>query len=716
MFTLDLGNSMAPGLRNSELGALRRNNKSMELYLKGRTEKESPDFTKEQLAYLDELAEKLGIIADKMTGLNKLVSDKDKKEEKAIKDDRALKRMRSIGGMDFGKTLEKKGLLGAIGNAVLGEVGGGAGTGSWSGYSSKDGSEESEEDSLLKDIGSSILTSLGISGAGKLGKKGLEKILKGRLGELLAKKVPGGKWLLKKILGNNLKNIKIPKRSNRPWEMMSKAEQLVLKSSADKARLDKAIKIGKGTAVLGSIFGTAAGAYQIFSADSKAKSATSDIISSVDTNTPGGRLLQAGIGNSVYAQNIIAREKGSGVGTIATSIAGSIGSGALAGTVGGGPIGTALGALAGLGFGLFGSLFGEAVADVEFQNLLKKLGLKQEDVDLALAYARGENVEAQFEEMVNMGKITLEEAKIRLTRADRALKTVLMGIGDYRAPETWPADFGIADKNGDIVSRTDKERVESLPGIFRKPLHEAVSSYYTKLVEAVANLDATKKLPMDQRRSYIEQGVKKNRAKLGLGADGTKYYSEINNAVGYDRPGSPSDRNTSASPYATGLAMDIQSYDWLDAELKARGIKRIKGDPRPLRYFNTKAPGFKKLVESGLWTESPNGSAGLISRGRVAQTIAPGKEPEYLAMGGVLNSATYLGKVNDVNSLEESGEQIAGVLKDGLERISNEDGSWFDNALMSYFMNGLLPGLVSALKNDKEEMGEAYSTTVEVFG
>ena len=93
--------------------------------------------------------------------------------------------------------------------------------------------------------------------------------------------------------------------------------------------------------------------------------------------------------------------------------------------------------------------------------------------------------------------------------------------------------------------------------------------------------------------------------------------------------------------------------------------------------------------------------------------INPGVEPAFMAEGGMLNSATSLGtyEAEAINSLENSGNQIKDVIKEGFSGVNDE---WFDDALMGYFMDSVLPGLVGALKNDKQELGIA--TPVSVFG
>ena len=662
-------------MTKQEQAAASRGNKSVIESVQKR-ESIQGEWSEEELAFLKELEDKMGKVADGMSGLSRMFEDREKREEKKAREERSASRMRKVGGLNFGKG----GLSRTLGDIVFGE-GGGYG----SGGSGSSGTGDTGDSSFLDKLGS-LGSDVAETLAGNIGYDALKKALgKTKLGKIL-NKVPKAKVKLPRDAGGRF----LPKSASKMGRLSS---------------FGKGLAGSKALPIVGTLVTLGVGAHQVVSAKREAKDAAWNLASDVKGTDAASLLARQGIQNGLVVDDTIARTQAQGAGGALSAV----GAGATAGMLFG-PLGAALGGLVG---GVVGALAGDWLAGRQFDRILGQLGLTREDVELATRAARGEDVLGELQNSVNTGERSKEQVEIITRRLEKAMQTMVLGLGDYTLPETWPAEFSIPGGTS-----TNPDAVKTLPGIFRKPLHEAVMDYHVAILKTLSESDQYQRITDPRKKSmFLSQGIAKNKARIGMGAEERKNYpKEVEKAIGYDKPGLPFAGNNGLSPYATGLAVDIQSTQALFDNLKKRGIRRIKGDPLKSRFFNTTSPEFAKLVESGLWTENENGMDGLVDGKKLVPVIKANQEPEYLALGGILNRATSLGYADGISPLETAGNEIASVLKTGLESISPDDGSWFDDALMGYFMDGLLPGLVSALKNEKNPVEQGMTVPVEVFG
>lgn len=670
----------------------RQGNKSAEMALRNRFMDEDPeadmdDFIDDEDLYKSSVSEDLQEIDKQLGKMLNMFLAKDKREQTKENELKKAGLSRKL----LGRTDSASGgLFGGGGFAPALAGGGSFGSDDWDDKKNKL-QDDDKVPGWLKELGSTLASAVGYD----VGKLGLKQILK---------RIPGGRILYDRMFGRGL-----PK--GKPWasdplahgykgRLLTKEQvEFLRRTSARGIARDVAGQAGKVASVAGMAFGL----NQMVSAEAARRREGEALAQGLDTSTFEGMLANYGLRNGVLSEETLATERGRGVGSL-------VGGGAALAInfiPGVGPI---LGALLGGALTAGGAAIGEMLAGGKVEELLKKAGLTQEDVDLAMEVAKG----VPLETILSRGEYlswTDEQRKALVARMQKALNVFILGIGDPDLPETWPVDTSIPDGTS-----TDTAHLATLPASFRSALNKVAAKRYAEIIKSITEEDSTyASLPNDKKPAYMAQAVKKLRAKYGFGASGFDYGSEVESLVGYDRYGLPSDKNGNRSPYAMGLAIDIQRlYSGVDDALKELGIRHIKGDPLPNRYFDTKSPLFALLVKNGLWTESPNGISGYVPGKKVVQTIAAGVQPEFLARGGMLDGPTSLGfaDAENVHSLEETRTEISRVIQEGLADGGSD--TLLDDMLIDVFSNTLLPSLSEILSNEAP-LERGMSTPVSVF-
>ncbi len=406
-------------------------------------------------------------------------------------------------------------------------------------------------------------------------------------------------------------------------------------------------------------------------------------------------------------------------------------------------LGNVLGAFGG---NVLGERFANWLSGSNREEKYRLLGITEEDVVEAQKLATGgdaafNKLSLEIAQAVSSGLMTPEEAEAKKRRIEKAIKAVVYGIGDAGVQDTWNVNWGIGELDlsqvgtpetvADVFEKQYKS--SGTPGTINESMREALfkasSDIYLTAVKNVEESEEYKALPSELKKaSYMQREILKNRLSIGK----TGEFVAKENVESYDHPGAPSDRNFEQNPYDMGIAVDLDVNTPEGIEiLRSYGFMRIKGDPRPHRFFNVNDERFKELVRKGLWTDSEDGTYQLPSVPvlsgedevsfepglKLRQVIEAGKEPEYLSLGGVLHEAVSLGRVpsGSITSLEESGREIADALRAGLDGMNSDVSEAFDGAMMDYLMEAVLPGLVSAMKKE-EGTPPGMTSTVKVFG
>ena len=646
--------------------AVERGNKSAAQYLIEKKKRaEANAVNGEGLAEeTGDLNSNLGIIADQLSGIADFVEKRDEKEDSLYKEEKAKERSRSVYHADFGTNA-------AVGAAGLGAAGAMAmGGGSDSSNNESAPSYDNEEEGGIANLAMGFI---GNAAMFQLGKRVLKRVNPNAYGKVVA--------------------------------------------------VEKGLKgFGKKIPIAAGVLTATDAAYRVSQAQNVADEKTAELASEISTDLENREFLQAGamsgfLNQGFKNEEVLKAIYEGGVSTTAAMTFGALGAGA--GSLFG-PVGAiALGLLGSVGGAIAGTFAGEKVAaflaDKDLDKKLSLMGLTRDDLNLAERIAKGgrteiRNVQTEWETLVREGKMTKDEAMQKALNANRALRAIYMGFGEKGVPETWNVDWEIPYRFG---TKGDPEKIKTLePTSIFEPIYKSSTDIFSKIVlAATSSQKYTSMVDEKERAKYVAEELRKNRLKIGLG--GMDSYSQKS---GYDLPGEFTKDKTETpermSPYSAGLAVDLFPGTEEGAEiLKSYGLRRIKGDMFPNRYFNTKDVRYNALKEKGLISIDPSSSKTNPRAGRV---IKPGVEPEYLATGGILRQATSLGYVNGITSLEDSGREIADTLRTGLQRISGDESGFFDDAIMDYLMDSVLPGLVDAFKRD-EPMEQGMEMTVNVF-
>lgn len=405
-----------------------------------------------------------------------------------------------------------------------------------------------------------------------------------------------------------------------------------------------------------------------------------------------------------------------------TGAAGLVTTGMALGGMAGGPYGAAGGAIVGsvlaaMYAGWFGDEIKKWAGEAMMKDVYDALGVDGDDIKMALYFMEHGPEELERELKEGDGSIlpkiaTDEEIKKRWPGVEKAVRALMFGHNSY--PKSWKVRW--SDWGGLEGNESDPERYAmnstSRPrwgdALFQASFDAALFSYK----------DEKAKSPEDAKRYLVGVGIgvgdqadyatKSNTIDLVERMYGGEHIGTKRDPYFAQFVGSPSVTDRPLTTYTAGLAVDL-SRDAIhnDAFWKKYGFFRLKGDPNPNRYFYKPSDYTRHLLKQGLYQGKLNDNSKPI--------IEPGTEPEFLARGGVLRSATSLGYSNksNVQSLENSRREIVDVVKTGIDDL--DDGGWFDEAFMNFMMESVLPGMVGALKGNKELEPGQY-VPVNVFG
>ena len=330
------------------------------------------------------------------------------------------------------------------------------------------------------------------------------------------------------------------------------------------------------------------------------------------------------------------------------------------------------------------------------KSTLQRMGLDEEDYQRADRITK-EGIQAVATDLFNQG-YGPDVVNELMTRAIRVVSSVFAGMGDLSAPETWPVSMGdstLKMLQGHKLTQIQKDLYEASLEVYQQVLADA-EEFTPKTVEEI------KKDSLKEDGSFIEYSdresvkkardfIKKNRLTIGIDTIGTLRSGKTH------KPMDPS-----VFPYINFGDTGEKSEEFL----KKHGFRKVKA--HGWLYEGSGSSVWENAKKEGVYI--PSWHSGDRKEHWL---IEPGKEPTFLARGALLDSATSLGMVeaDAINSLENSGNQIKDVIKDGFDGMNDE---WFDDALMGYFMDSVLPGLVGALKTENKNLGIA--TPVSVFG
>jgi len=599
--------------------------------------------------FLDEVYGKLGEIDNKMGKMLAHFIAQDKREEKQADLDRQANLSRKLNKEEAGA---------AAGAAAATAIPGGSGTttpmpapssGGGSGAPQESGGDDFSALGLAADIGINIAL-------GKAIKAGASRFLKTNAGQNLA---------------NAAKT--------------SKAAQAA----------SKATKVGrtagKFAGKAGAVVQAGVGAYQLLNAKNAAVEAAGErdmsstfagetAATTTGTNLDLEKMAEIGKYNSAAAETEQLAGRINGAINLVTGAAAFIPG-----------IGQAI-----QGIGLLWDLFGAGLLSKPDKATLDRIGLTDEDLERAQIIMKEGGPDELKKRLFAEGMST-DDAEEAIKRAGRAIGTFYAGLGNVNAPETWPVDW-----TSQWFEDTLLEKIQDKQGTqYQQDLYEAALEFWQRLINDAETQfvpETTEKMEEEAKNGYpyrkkMKDWLDKN--KLVIGETKPTY-------IGNNKP----DEDVShVFPYF-GIGVQPEYKAVLNEILASHNLREVKDAGGYL--YTKESPMWSRAKNEGLWFYG--NSKGSTYRQFLAK---PGIEPEFLAQGGVLNSATSLGmmEAEAINTLENSGNQIKNVIKDGFNGMNDE---WFDDALMGYFMDSVLPGLVGALKKDKRELGIA--TPISVFG
>lgn len=333
------------------------------------------------------------------------------------------------------------------------------------------------------------------------------------------------------------------------------------------------------------------------------------------------------------------------------------------------------------------SLFAEHMLSKPDKATLDRLGIDEDDYENASLLLQEDGVNNLASKLVAEG-YGGDQVTDLVVRAARAASALYAGLGDVSAPETWPVEW-----SSNFLGKSVLERLQDHEGSqYEKDLYEGILEYQ----QGILNDAATQFVPEteDEMKKEAEEGYPYRKKMKSWIENNKLLVGDILNTF------INNDNVSGIIPYF-GMGVQPEYEKSFMETMKSHNFRRHQDGGF---VYAKESPMWNSALKNGLWVTEGDHRKFLIS---------PGVEPAFMAEGGMLNSATSLGtyEAEAINSLENSGNQIKDVIKEGFSGVNDE---WFDDALMGYFMDSVLPGLVGALKNDKQELGIA--TPVSVFG
>ena len=310
----------------------------------------------------------------------------------------------------------------------------------------------------------------------------------------------------------------------------------------------------------------------------------------------------------------------------------------------------------------------------------EKLGLTEADYNRTKLLLEG-GPEAVVANLMNSGVMDQKELQKGL---DRAIQGAYLfhPTGAVSLPMSWPVAWGpgaaeLMEKSQGMGQLLPKMHQASI-SVMNQVMAEAEEQFGGPITLEQANDKSFMKEREKKKNEYIERNkLRVSRGRLREGKNGEM----------------------------ADLVWEISNGSKYKSILEKFGFRQLTKAPDERWILNDGSSYYNELIKNGLYQDTPYGRRTIVEKG---------KEPTFLANGGILNGPTSLGafEAESISTLEKSGDAIKKTIMDGLAENGNDD--WFDSAAMDYLMNSVLPGLVGALKKDEKQLGVA--TNVSVFG